>query len=258
MISFIITPMISRAEAGSPTPLKQGRYGKVALLESNGNNNGDPVREKPGFLGRFSKKPKPISSSSARREIANAVAIGELSNQQLTDFSNGNGSGNPRELAGMVVDIASDYRYERTTRQHALKQQFPDEEALVLSDFFEVIPRELAASMMLAISNPNIARDMTITSGVIDTQQCAIEVATLLPSDVRLDLFREMAKLDKERAYALFRLFVSNWSNRLSDFCGQRFIEASLPEELCEDKIAEVCADFSSLGDMLRQEEPER
>jgi hypothetical protein len=250
MISFTITPMTStaRLESEPMSPFKQGSYGKVEFIEFSGENR-PPTPRKRGFLARFSGKPEPVTPLVTWDEIAEAVISGTLDGQQLANFSNGYSAGSSEGLASVVVSIVSKYRDARKAKQRALRQDLRDEEALVLSDFFEIIPKPLAARMLLATANPNVARNLAISvSDVVDTQQCAIETVSLLPKNVRIDLFGEMAKLDKDRAYALFRLFVSNWSTRLSDFCGQRAIEASLSQELCDNKIAEVSDDFCHGG----------
>jgi hypothetical protein len=237
--------------------LKEGRYRKVNLVESAHDNNGDSPRNGGGMLDRiFHRHATTIPSFLSRYIIANAVVSGEVDKQQLEKLPKENSLKASEELSKVVVSIANRYRRDRRFKGN----ESTDEEGLILSDFFEIIPVRLAARMMLAISNPDITRDLASDPDsidvAIDTQQCAVMTVALLPQTVRRDLFQEMAELSggiQGGAYRFFALFASNWSALLSDYCGQTLIDRSFSDEKeREAKKTEVADDLRYLGPLLR------
>ncbi len=71
---------------------------------------------------------------------------------------------------------------------------------LILSDFLQVIPRDLAARFLYSAGNPDVAavimegKGLKILKG-IDLLPTSVEAIVLLPGEVRREIWKELAKL---------------------------------------------------------------
>ncbi len=130
---------------------------------------------------------------------------------------------------------------------------------LILADFVDIIPRDIASRIILSAADPKVARTIakqegTLAIGNVDTQTLAVESVVLLPRESRLELFSEMAKISpgrEGRARRLLSLIASDWTNRNSPYCGSLLIYMNLEGELASHQILEVQEDLIPLGQII-------
>lgn len=163
----------------------------------------------------------------------------------------------PEELALAMTTFSSRYYESKFNKEKMERRSLPEEEGLMVADFLEVLPRSVAARIVLACANPNIAREIqTSTPGKgYDSQQIAIEGIMVSSSKLRREIFREMMRISPGEggaAYQFYKLLVSNWPNRQSDFNGQRFLERNFLPATANDKIREFNEELADLGQFLR------
>ncbi len=130
---------------------------------------------------------------------------------------------------------------------------------LILSDLFEILPKEKSAAILLSCADPEVSEELLRGKGhqglAGDTQQLATVAIVLMPREVRHEIFKEMVKIDPKfggRADTLFRNLVSNFYQSGSSFGGANMILMNLAGEEGQEKVAEFADDFTPLGEIVR------
>lgn len=164
------------------------------------------------------------------------------------------------QYLGNIVDVYMDIERDRI-KQSAIGVGRPKYTlGLSLSDTMEVLPVGIAARILLAASDPDIARTIVkaprknSAEQRVDPQPYAVEAVALLPNDTRHALFEEMARLSpgiNGGARRLLSLIASNWSNYNSPFCARESIYRSLEEDQSGEKVLEVQDDLRPLGQLI-------
>lgn len=247
--------------------LKTGSYGKVNLVK--GENIAAPKEEVKYRMGALSNKIKSWFGGNKAR-MDEAYAIGDLCHNvannhrvyegQLKGIPGGFNHGELLKLGNIIALIANMYGKSVLKARRELGETRPYDLGLTLSDFLEVIPTEVAARILYAASDPEIAQTILQGEGSlnikdIDIQPHAVEAVVLLPIEPRHKIFTGMADLQPNggsRAYRLFGLIAANWAQRNSEYCGQIMIYNNLRDEVASRKILEVQEDLSNLGPELR------
>ncbi|MCL5113888.1 MAG: hypothetical protein M1372_01835 [Patescibacteria group bacterium] len=245
--------------------IKKGSYGEVILVK--GQKEALPAQPKGGFLkGFFGGKKQPAINIEAF-DVANltrrVLYEGKITDGDVAGFPRGDSEVSRVQLANILAALNKEHARAKFDTERRLRRDIPQDFGLIVSDFVEVLPADVAARMILAASDPEVSRRIVKGEGTLsglqanDVQQVAVSAVSLLPQENRMNLFREMQRIspgNQGRAYRFFSFYVSNWANRRSDYCGQKFIEANLPRNKADEKIREVAGDIPEIGSMLRQE----
>ncbi|MDP2649788.1 MAG: hypothetical protein Q8P10_03000 [bacterium] len=253
--------------------IKKGSYGVVSLV---GESSADKIRAIKNTKVLWKEKIRDFLSSSKfnLNEISDALDIsnnlilrGKILEEDIKKIPKGISDQEVFKLANIVA-LTID-TYHKTDLQIKKKGgiSIPYYLGLVLSDFLEVLPRDVAAKILFAASNPDIAQTILKGQGSlesivkhVDIQPHAVEATVLLPKNVRHEIFNEMVNLQpgKEgRANRFFGLIAINWAQRNSDYCGPILIYQNLVGEQASEKILEVQEDLAELGPMVRGESRE-
>ncbi len=167
------------------------------------------------------------------------------------------------KLANIIAGMASLYGHRVLQEQRTGNIGQPYTLGLQLSDFLEVVPPEVAARVLFAASDPDIAQTILKGQGSlrglrhIDVQPHAVEAVVLLPKDARHEIFTQMVALEPGiggRANRFFGVIASNWANRTSDYCGQTLIYQNLQGDRAMRQILEMQTDLAELGPLVRGE----
>lgn len=255
----------------APEPVadpNEGYWGKVKLVDDRVPH--PRTETSKGILGVLIGFLKHEPKTPARTELEvlgsisdSVVYDGKVLQSDIDALPKNHSEYHKLRLANTLIAISAVYTQQRSRMESLHRTNLADEEPLILSDFIEVLPRHLAACVLLAASDPEIARTILKHEGTLavrhssDSQQAAIEAVSLLPQKVRLELFDEMARISpgtNGETFRFYKFLVSNWPHPTSSHSGMKFIHKALEHnpELEEAKTAEMADDIQTLGPRLR------
>ena len=175
------------------------------------------------------------------------------------------GEDDVRTLPDSVESLSDNLRLGRVLGYIALHDQNQRKETkdpyqlgLKLADFCEVIDSKLAARILFAASNPDIAQEISKRNTVlrnIDVQPLAIDSIVLLPIEKRHEIFEEMARLEpgrEGRASRLLSRIGNDWNKRNSRTSGIKIIHANLQGEKAGAKVLEAQGDLGELRTIIK------
>ncbi len=245
--------------------LKKGSYGKVVLISS---PLADKTPRKNGISSRLrslirGKQEPPINQErfNLAKLASRVINSGEISEADIKNLPQGTSDTERIKLANVLATLNKFYSQKKFDAERVNRSQLPYELGLILSDFIEILPDNLAARILIVASNPDISRRIAMGEGTIseleanDSQQAAVEAVVLLPQEKREEMFREMQKIEPGidgGAYRFFAFIAGQWPNRFADQNGQKLIELNLPPDQADAKIKEVASDLPKLGSILR------
>lgn len=251
-----------------PKVIKRGSNDKVALIAgSNIAFSREEAKHRFGhlklrisswFRGNEEAMSEVISIGDLCHNVANRYRVYE---EHIKHIPTGIDKESLLKLGNIFATIAKLYGKNTLERQRQNTPR-PYELGLILSDFLEVIPAEVAARLLYAASDPDVAQ--TILSGegslnikYIDIQDLAVEVTVLLPKEARHNIFEKLVQLSPGkdgRANRLFGLIASNWAQRNSSYCGLTLIYQNLQGEKASQHVLDMQADLQELGPIVRGE----
>lgn len=244
---------------------KQTTYGKLVVRPGgllSGVIPNDPTK-KSGIIDKFRnvfsspkadlKKLKEARLDNAVDDLPEQLFTGQIDEGDIATFKD---LADEPILLGRIVSTFVKKCYDSKFREaKGATGKVYDKEGLIISDLIEVLPEDTAAKLMLTMADPEVTNRLHRLQSIVDLQQIAVAVTCLLPRETRQGLFKIMSKKapgTSGPAYKLFAFIVSNWVNRMSDYNGQKMIEAHLPADQAKHKIDELSEEWETLGSQLR------
>jgi len=245
-----------------------GSYGKVSLVETVPDLNQVQPEPKPGgLLSRLGFGGSAKKIVNAYLQIPEHVIFQKVVGYDVLNALPEGRNRDEREDLARVIYLISQH-YSRATERSGKKS--PYYLGLILSDFVEVVPIEIAGKILYAASNRETSEDIAegrerIFGGVPipairgsgpSTLELAVEAIVLLPDQKRYEVFVELSRLDPSQegnAHNLFRLITMNMSQRDSPYSGTMLIYKNLEGEQASTKANEVMGDLPKLGELVRQ-----
>lgn len=164
------------------------------------------------------------------------------------------------EYAARIKALKEQEELIKTTMRPGVFEEATDYHlGLIYSDFFEVLPGDKAAAILLSCADPEVSETHRKGGGhqglAGDTQQIATEAIVMMPREVRQDIFREMVKIDPKSGGmtdTLYRNLVANFYQSGTSFGGANMILMNLKGEAGQEKVIEFADDFGPLGGIVR------
>lgn len=247
--------------------IKTGFYKHVSLIEGSVR----PVEETKfrlesrikGILSLFSGRRMSGVSSDLVIVASNVIGPGEIGESDIARLPSSLTPPNLLHMAQIVAMLS--FVHDERIQMNRPDINLPYERGLFISDFLEVIPTEVTARILYAASTPDVAEAIYEGRGSLrrlqghDPQIMAIEGVVLLPSEVRREVFTELARLQPGRS-GRARLFLSsmigNFHDPNSKYGGSKLIYANLQGEEASGKILEVQSEFMDLAEIVNATEP--
>jgi hypothetical protein len=240
---------------------RQGTYGLVETA-SRGVYASDQKQIKITGLvfGILRNDRRQTSVACMQFELAMQLIIeGKLNLDFIDKVPKGNSKVDISDRANLISVIGN--LYSKMINERRRNGENPQYDlGLILSDFLELLPRLLAAKILLSASESDLALDAISKERIVDRvgegpQVLALEALVLLPREIRVGVFGEMAKMEpgeQEGASMLFGQLTDNFYNVGSTMCGYSLILANLSDEAAIAKVAEVSEDFVQIGEIIR------
>lgn len=248
---------------GERTVIKTGAYVMVSLVNGSVATPAEGTLRRTvyggglrGTIARF------LDKRSVRREAFDVVTfahhivdVHQVGQEDLKSLPQGLTDTDQVRLANIVAQISLQHGYMQSDLRQKSDVKPPYKLGRILADFLDVIPRSVAARLVFACANPDVAQTIkrgegTLNISDVDVQSLIIEGLILTLPQTRREIFTELAKLQAEkdgRANRLLSLITSNWVNRNSDYCGPTMIYRNLEDQQASSKVLEVQTEFADL-----------